>query len=68
MNIGVGINTSNPNEKLEVNGAIKFGDGGYTAICNGDTTPVPKGGAGTIIFEGSNFFGWNGTAWRQLND
>ncbi|MFC0779214.1 hypothetical protein [Flavobacterium sp. HJSW_4] len=64
----IGIGTITPKEKLDVAGAIKVSDGGYTGITNGATTPVPVGGAGTIIFLGYNFYGWNGTVWKQLND
>jgi len=64
-NIGIG-NTS-PNEKLEVIGAIKIGDGGYSGITDGATTPVPAGGAGTIIFLNTHFYGWDGSAWQQLD-
>lgn len=42
--------------------------GGYTTVTNGATTPIPTGGAGTMIFVGTNFFGFDGTAWRQLNN
>jgi len=64
-NWGVGI--SNPTERLTVNGALKVGNP-YSGVTNGATTPIPNGGAGTIVFNGTNFFGWNGTAWRQLDN
>ncbi len=64
-NVGIGLTA--PNEKLEVNGAIKVNSGGYTGVTADATTPVPSGGAGTIIFLGSDFFGWDGSAWRKLN-
>lgn len=64
----VGIGVANPSEKLEINGAIKVGDGGYTGISNNDTSPIPAGGAGTIIFSNGNFYGWNGTNWKQLDN
>ena len=63
----VGIGTASPNEKLEVNGAIKVDDGGYSGITDGATTPVPAGGAGTIIFLSTHFYGWDGSAWQQLD-
>lgn len=64
----IGIGTIAPKEKLEVAGAIKVSDGGYTGITNGASSPVPNGGPGTIIFVGTNFYGWTGTAWKQLNN
>jgi len=63
----VGIGNTSPNEKLEVKGAIKIGDGGYSGITDGATTPVPAGGAGTIIFLNTHFYGWDGSAWQQLD-
>ena len=67
-NVGVGV--TSPTEKLEISGAIKIQSGGYTNLTNGATTPVPTGGAGTMVFDTVNlhFFGWNGTSWRQLNN
>jgi hypothetical protein len=60
--------TANPGqEKLVVNGAAKIGNP-YGTITNGATTPVPNGGAGTMVFSGTNFFGWNGTSWKQLDN
>ena len=64
----VGIGTVTPTEKLEVNGAIKIDNGGYTGIVADDATPVPTGGAGTIVFSNGAFFGWNGTAWKKLDN
>jgi hypothetical protein len=49
----VGIGTTTPAEKLEVNGAIKLGT---TALSN----------AGVIRWDGSNFQGYNGTAWTNF--
>jgi len=63
----VGIGNTSPNEKLEVKGAITIGDGGYSGITDGATTPVPAGGAGTIIFLNTHFYGWDGSAWQQLD-
>lgn len=65
-NTGIGI--SAPAEKLDVNGAIKISNGSYTAISDNATTPVPAGGAGTIIFIQEHFYGWNGSAWKQLDN
>jgi len=66
--VNVGINTASPAEKLDVNGAIKIADNGYAAISNNATSPVPAGGAGTIVFQQSHFYGWNGLAWKQLDN
>ena len=65
-NLGVG--TTNPFEKLVVNGAIKLGAGAYDGITDGATTPVPQGGAGTIAFASSHFFLWDGDSWEQLDN
>jgi hypothetical protein len=69
-NDNVGIGTITPSEKLDISGAIKIQSGGYTSLTNGATTPVPTGGAGTMVFDtvNSHFFGWNGTSWRQLDN
>jgi|GEM_PF-2480825 len=64
----IGIGTSSPNEKLTINGAVRIDDGGYTGLSNNDAAPVPTGGAGTIAFSNGHFFGWNGTAWKQLDN
>lgn len=64
----VGIGTATPTETLDVNGVIKFQNGGYTPVSNGSTSPVPAGGAGTMIFSGGFFYGWTGTAWIQLDN
>tara|TARA_B110001469_G_C9647811_1_gene328539 strand:+ start:4093 stop:5574 length:1482 start_codon:yes stop_codon:yes gene_type:complete len=49
----VGIGTDSPSEKLELNGAIRVG-----------TTTNTN--AGTIRFDGSDFQGYDGTAWKSL--
>jgi hypothetical protein len=69
-NGNVGMGTLTPSEKLDISGAIKIQSGGYTSLTNGATTPVPTGGAGTMVFDtvNSHFFGWNGTSWRQLDN
>lgn len=51
---GMGIGTSNPLEQLEVTGAIKLGS---TATTN----------AGTIRWNGTNFQGYNGSQWVNLD-
>lgn len=63
----LGIGNISPAEKLEVNGAVKIGNGGYTGISDGVTTPVPDGGAGTIVFSDAHFYGWDGSTWKQLD-
>ncbi len=57
---GVGIDVTNPLEKLDVNGAIKIG----TDINNSNAAPT--GGAGTIRFKAGAFQGWDGTSWIPL--
>jgi hypothetical protein len=52
----VGVGTTNPSTKLEVNGAMTVGDLGQTE--------APK--AGTIKFDGQDFLGYDGTSWRSL--
>ena len=52
---------------VDVSGTVTIADGGLTGVINGATTPVPTSGAGTIMFNGTNFFGWTGTEWRQLD-
>ncbi|WP_027383786.1 hypothetical protein [Epilithonimonas caeni] len=65
----LGINSLTPKEKLDVNGAVKISTSYISnTIVNGSTTPIPQGGAGTIIFQNSHFFGWNGSAWKQLDN
>lgn len=66
----LGVGVAAPTEKLDVDGAVKIQSGGYTGLTNGDTTPVPTGGAGTMVFDTVNlhFFGWNGTTWKQLDN
>jgi hypothetical protein len=41
-----------------------------TALAVNDVTPVPTGGAGTMVYDPVNnhFFGWNGSAWKQLDN
>jgi hypothetical protein len=51
----IGIGTNNPLEKLQLNGAIRIGN---TATTN----------AGTIRWDGTNFLGYNGGGWVQLDN
>ncbi len=56
----VGVGTATPGQKFEVNGAMKLAPVGAPASPS----------AGTIYYDsGSNhFFGYNGTAWKQLDN
>ena len=54
----VGIGTSNPTVKLEVNGAARLAP----------TSPPAAPAPGTIYFDGTHFLGWNGSAWKQLDN
>ena len=64
----IGIGAPAPSEKLQISGGIKISDGGYTGLTNNATSPVPAGGAGTIVFSNGHFFGWTGSAWKQLDN
>ena len=57
---GMGVGTNNPQEMLDVTGAIKIG----TDINN--TNAAPTGGAGTIRFRAGQFEGWDGGSWIPL--
>ena len=65
----VGLATHTPTERLHVNGAIKIGNNSYTSLSDGATTPVPNGGAGTMVFDSgtSSFYGWTGSVWKKLH-
>lgn len=54
---GMGVGNNNPQEMLDVSGALKIG----TDFVN--TNAAPTGGAGTIRWNGTNFQGWDGTQW-----
>ncbi|MCB9185561.1 MAG: tail fiber domain-containing protein [Flavobacteriales bacterium] len=57
---GMGVGNANPQEMLDVTGAIKIG----TDINNSNA--APSGGAGTIRFRAGQFEGWDGTSWIPL--
>ncbi len=65
-NIGIGVN--NPKTKLDVGGSIKIASSETNYISADGTTPIPEGGAGTIVFQNGHFYGWNGTVWKQLDN
>lgn len=54
---GVGIGNSNPQELLDVSGAIKIGGSTIGAL-----------DAGTIRWNGSRFQGYNGSTWLNLDE
>ncbi|MBI1287155.1 MAG: hypothetical protein GC178_06200 [Flavobacteriales bacterium] len=58
--VGIGPASVNPQEMLQVDGAIKLG----TDFIN--TSAAPTGGAGTIHWNGTNFQGWDGTQWTTF--
>lgn len=70
--VGVGLKQESPKESIDTNGAIKIGTtqeySVSSSLQDGATTPVPDGGAGTIIFQNGHFYGWTGTAWKQLDN
>lgn len=53
--VRMGVGTSSPVEKLEVNGAIKIGT-------------TSNSNAGTIKYENGHFYGYNGSSWVQLDN
>jgi|GEM_PF-3048782 len=58
-------------EVLEVLGSIKIGASPtVTGAISHDSTNAPTGGAGTIVFQASDnsFYGWNGSAWKKLDN
>lgn len=65
----VGINKGVPAELLDVGGAVKISTAySSSTISANATAPTPTGGAGTIVFQNSHFFGWNGSMWKQLDN
>lgn len=80
-NLGVGLGSrsanttdlepNDPKEKLHIGGAIKLSTEYSTStISDGAKTPVPNGGAGTIIHQNGHFFGWvsDTNGWKQLDN
>lgn len=69
----IGIGSTAPTEKLDVNGAIKVANNGYT-VSSGAMTPVPTGGEGTIVYSNHHLWVWTGntaaggTGWRQIDN
>jgi hypothetical protein len=61
------INRNIATEKLDVNGAIKIANP-YSSISANASTPVPAGGPGTIVCDAGHYYGWNGLAWKQLDN
>lgn len=63
-----GFGTSLPTETVDIVGSVKIASSTYTGLVNNATTPVPTGGAGVMVFSNGHFFGWIGTAWKQLDN
>lgn len=42
----------------------------YTGIRHNSTSPIPRGGAGTVVFQESDnkLYGWTGKRWKQLSN
>lgn len=58
-------------EVLEVLGSIRIGASpNVVAVISHNSTNAPAGGAGTIVFQASDnsFYGWNGSAWKKLDN
>lgn len=64
----LGVGNPNPQERVDIAGAIKISNGGYSDLFDGATTPLPSGGAGTIVFVNGSFFGFNGATWKKLDN
>ncbi|MEK9726518.1 MAG: hypothetical protein VW397_00270 [Candidatus Margulisiibacteriota bacterium] len=54
--LGIGVS---PSETLDVNGTIRMRTQALSSLSNVS--------AGSLIFDGSNFLGWNGTHWKNLS-
>ena len=57
--IKVGIGTPNPTSDLDVNGVIRL-----RALLSAPPSP----NAGDIYFDGTHFYGYDGTNWKQLDN
>jgi hypothetical protein len=55
QNVGIGLNNSNPSQKLDVSGKIEIAD---------DASPATEG---AIRYLNGKFEGYNGTEWESLN-
>lgn len=67
-NVNIGnLATAVAKESLTVSGSLNL-NSGYGVSGNGATSPVPAGGEGTITYYNGHFYGWNGTAWKQLDN
>lgn len=55
-------------DRLYTGKGIKLSASGYTGISADSATPVPDEGAGYTTFYSGNFYGWNGSAWKQLDN
>jgi hypothetical protein len=68
-NLLVGTTANPGQERIVSNGAIKMvPDAAYATAVPEATTPVPNGGAGTTVFAGGRFLGWNGSKWKALDN
>ena len=63
----VGVGEATPLETLDVEGSMNVSNNNYGVTTDGQTTPVPTGGAGTVIYNANHFYGWDGSAWQQLD-
>ncbi len=57
---GMGVGNNNPQEMLDVSGAIKLGTD------SNNNTGAPAGGEGTIRYKAGQYEGWDGTSWQPL--
>lgn len=68
-NVSIGtIGEIVPTEKLVVEGAVKIGNGGYSGIVEGSSTPVPAGGRGTMVYSNGSFWGYTAAGWKKLHN
>ena len=57
---GMGVGNNNPQEMLDVTGAVKIGTD------SNNNTGAPAGGEGTIRYKAGQYEGWDGTSWQPL--